>query len=421
MSSRWAIVSVFRRREPALLVSGQAVSAFGDGVANVALTILVLDTTHSASALGFYAAARMIPLVAFLLVGGVIVDRFSRRTLMLLSDAARAVLMAAVVVLSVLGHLHYWELIVMAVVFGAFDAVFFPAFSALVPEVVGEDLLQPMNAVRTLATNFVGNVIGPALGGILAAVSISLALGVDAGTFIVSATALALMHPTPRPTRTVEASMVHEIGQGLRFVRRTTWIWTTLAAVAFGNALIFTPSFILIPYVLLHDLDASKATVGWAFALSGVAGTIGTLVVGSRAAPRRRIRVMWTSWLVSLGAAVILAFATNVVEVLVVPVVMMPTMLFGNVIWESMLQLEVPRDLLGRVTSVDWFVSLGLSPLGLALAGVLVASVGVRPYLLASVAICAVPGVLILASKRANAVDAGRVVPSAEAEGTSSR
>jgi len=408
MRSRTSIFAVFRHREPALLISGQAVSSFGDGVANVALTILVLETTHSASKLGFYAAARMIPLVAFLLVGGAVVDRFSRRVLMLISDATRALLVAGIVVLSVAGVLRYWELILMAVLFGAFDAIFLPAFSALTPEIVPESLLQPMNAIRALSTNFVGGVLGPALGGLLAAWSTSIALGVDASSFVLSAAALILMRSTPRPKRLAGSSMLQEVRQGLQFVRRNTWIWTTLAAVAFGNALIFTPSSILMPYALLHNLHASKATVGVAFALGGVAGSIGTLVVGSMAAPRRRIRVMWTSWLISVAAGLILAFATDVWEVFLVPLIMTPGMIFGNVIWESMLQREVPRELLGRVTSVDWFVSLGLSPIGLAFAGALVASVGIRAYLITAVIICAVPGILILLSRRANSIDAGR-------------
>jgi MFS family permease len=399
---------IFRHREPALLISGQAISSFGDGVANVALTILVIETTHSASKLGFYAAARMIPLVAFLLVGGAIVDRLSRRTLMLISDSVRALLVSGVAVLSAVGQLHYWELILMAALFGAFDSVFVPATSALVPEIVPDDFLQSMNAVRSLSSSFVGGVLGPALGGVLAAWSTSLALGVDGITFAVSASALLLMRATPRSAKSADSSILQEIAQGIRFVCRTTWIWTTLAACAFGNALIFNTSSILTPYVLLHNLHAAKFTVGVAFALSGVAGTIGTVIVGSMPTPRRRIRVMWTSWLVSMGGALILAVATNMWEVFLVPLIMSPTIMLGNVIWESMLQREVPRELLGRVSSVDWFVSLGLSPIGLAAAGVLVASVGVRNYLFASVAFCAIPGFMILMSRRANAIDTGR-------------
>jgi MFS family permease len=92
MKRKLAIMELARHREPRLLVSGQAISNFGDGVAIVALTLLVLDTTHSVTALGWFAAARMTPQVVFLLIGGAIVDRFSRRLLLILSDVVRAVL-----------------------------------------------------------------------------------------------------------------------------------------------------------------------------------------------------------------------------------------------------------------------------------------------------------------------------------------
>src|SRR3984957_7495975 len=147
MRKKLAIVELAQHREPGLLISGQAVSNFGDGVAIVALTLLVLDTTHSVTALGWFAAARMTPQVVFLLIGGAIVDRFSRRQLLILSDVARAVLTAAIVVLIVTHSLHFGELIIFAVLFGSFDAIFFPAIAAFTPEIVPEELLPAMNAV----------------------------------------------------------------------------------------------------------------------------------------------------------------------------------------------------------------------------------------------------------------------------------
>ena len=175
-----ALVQLAKHREPRLLVTGQTVSQFGDGVALVALTLLVLDTTgNSASKLAWFVAARMTPLVVFLLVGGAIVDRFSRRILLLISDCVRALLTAVLVVLIATHSLHYGELIFFAVLFGTFDAVFMPCITALTPEIVPEDLLPAMNAVRPLSNNLMGNMIGPAVGGVIAAASFSWAIGVD--------------------------------------------------------------------------------------------------------------------------------------------------------------------------------------------------------------------------------------------------
>ena len=409
MKKRLAITQLMRHREPTLLVSGQTVSAFGDGVALVALTLLVLETTHNnASMLSWFVAARMIPFVAMLLVGGAVVDRFSRRLLMLISDSARAILTGLLAALIASGTLRYWELIVFGVLFGLFDSLFTPAMGALVPEIVPEDLLGAMNSLRPLTGNLVGNMLGPAVGGLLAGYSVTVAVIVDCATFVVSAGALFAMKPTPRPVRSTSASIVGDIGEGLRFVRSRTWIWTTLAAVTIGNAFVYVPMSVLVPYLLRHNLHVSKVYVGYAFAFSGIAGALGALVSSNLKVPRRRVRRMWTYWSIGTLAGLILAMATNVYEVFLVSIIMTPMMILGNVIWETMMQSEVPTELLGRVNSVDWFVSLGIAPIGVVVAGSLATTIGVRAYYVIFSLVATIPGLIILASRKANAVDAGR-------------
>ena len=408
MSRRPALVRLLSRREPALLLSGQTVSQFGDGVASVAFTLLILDRTHSVSWLAWFAAARMTPLVAFLLVGGAIVDRHSRRVLMLVSDAGRAVLTGGVVVLLVAHALTMTDLLVFAVAFGAFDAVFMPSFTALTPEIVPTELLPAMNAVRPFTSQVMGNMIGPAVGGLIAAVSTTAAITLDAATFVVSAASLALMHATPRPVRHEPQTMVREIAVGWRYVRRTAWLWRSLLAVTIGNAFLFTPMFVLIPFVLRHDLHVAKSVVGYYFALAGAAGALSSLAATSLPTPRRRVRAMWLAWLVAGVSGFLLAAATSTWELFLVPLIATPGIVIGNIVWESLLQSEVPSNLLGRVSSVDWFVSLGLSPVGVAIAGALSSHIGVATYALAATIVTLVPGILVITSRRVHAVDAGR-------------
>jgi predicted MFS family arabinose efflux permease len=416
MKRKLAIVELAKHREPRLLVSGQAISNFGDGVAIVALTLLVLDTTHSVTALGWFAAARMTPQVVFLLVGGAIVDRFSRRLLLILSDVVRAVLTGAIVILILSHSLHYWELIFFAVFFGSFDALFYPCIAAFTPEIVSEDLLPAMNAVRPLANNLMGSTIGPAVGGLLAAFSTSLSIGVDCATFVVSATALALMRSTPKPIRKEGATMIGDIKEGLQYVVRTRWLWTTSLSVTLVNAFVLTPMFVLIPYFLRHNLHLAKDYVGFAVAAAGVSGALGALVVANLPMPKRRIRMMWIYWSIGSMTALVMGIATNFWEVIVFPIVVSPTIIFGNVIFESMMQSEVPRELLGRVSSVDWFVSLGVAPLGLVIASQVANAIGVRAYFVVFSIICVLPGIWIIVSKRINAIDADRVHPVAVLE-----
>ena len=411
-----AIIQLAKHREPRLLVTGQTISQFGDGVALVALTLLVLDTTHSASKLAWFVAARMTPLVIFLLVGGAIVDRFSRRILLLISDCVRAILTAILVVLIATGHLKFGELLIFAVLFGTFDAVFMPCITALTPEIVPEELLPAMNAVRPLSNNLMGNMIGPAVGGVIYAASTSWAIGVDCATFLVSACALFLMKPTPTPHRSPGSSMLAEIKEGIRYVRATRWLRTGLVAAGIANAVMFTPMAVLLPFLLRHTFHDSKVVVGYTFAVMGLSGAVGALVASNLKTPRRRIRVMWTFWTISSLSGLIVGFATNFWEVMIFPLVASPLLLLGNVIWQSMMQTEVPRDLLGRASSVDWFMSLGLAPIGLVVAGLLATEWGVRTYFVVVSLLSAAPGIWIILSRKINEIDEGRVKESAVAE-----
>ncbi len=410
MKKKLALVQLLKHREPALLVSGQSVSNFGDGVALVALTILVLETTHySVTKLSWFAAARMIPLVAFLLVGGAIVDRVSRRVLLLISDGGRAVLTAALVVLIATGALRFWELIVFAVLFGCFDAFFIPAISALTPEIVPEELLPAMNAVRPLSNQLMGSMIGPAIGGLVAAFSTGWAMAIDGATFLVSFGALALMKPTPRPARTAGNTMIDDIKEGLSYVRRTRWLWTSMVGVVIANAFVLAPMFVLLPYYLLHVLHYAKYYVGFLSTAGGAAGAVAALVAANLRSPKRRLRAAWTYWIIADLSVLLVAIATNFWELMLVPIVAAPGIIFGNVIYESMMQIEVPRELLGRAVAVDWFVGLGISPIGLVVAGEIANHIGVKTYFVLLSLICMLPGLYILTSKRINAIDADRV------------
>jgi hypothetical protein len=121
--------------------------------------------------------------------------------------------------------------------------------------------------------------------------------------------------------------------------------------------------------------------------------------------------MMWLYWLIASFSALVMGIATNFWEVIIFPVVVSPMIIFGNVIFESMMQTEVPRELLGRASSVDWFVSLGVTPIGVVVASEVANYVGVRAYFVIFSIICAMPGLWIMASRRINAVDADRINP----------
>lgn len=409
MRQRGAIRALWQLPNPRRLLIGQAISQLGDGIGFVAFTLLVLDTTHSAPKLALTAAARTLPQVALLLLGGALVDRFPRRHVLLWSDSLRGMLTLLLCVLIVVHSLHYWELLAYAVLFGASDAVFFPAMSAFIPEIVPEINLGTMNSLRPLANNLTSQMIGPAVGGLLVAYSTSVAFALNAVTFFISAAAILRIPATPLSGRNDVTNMFREIREGLAYVTRTRWLWTTMVSVTLANAFVFSTMGVLIPYLLRHQLHESTAVVGYVFALSGASGTVGAIISSQLALPRRRIRIMWTYWCVGTLSALAMFLATNVWWVLVFPVISSPMILLGNVIFESMMQSEVPRALLGRVSSIDWFVSLGVTPLGIVVAGSLAGSIGVGRYYLITVPLSTIPGLAILLSRKINAIDAPRV------------
>jgi hypothetical protein len=251
--------------------------------------------------------------------------------------------------------------------------------------------------------------IGPAVGGAIAAASTTWAIGVDCATFVISSASLFAMRPTPAPVRTLGTSMLSEIRAGVRYMRSIKWFLSGLSVVSLMNALVFVPMGVLIPYFLLHDLHTSKILVGYTFAVMGLSGAVGALVASNLKTPKRRIRVTFTYWMIASLSALVFAFATDWWEVLIFPLVASPMMLLGNVIWESMMQTEIPKEMLGRATSVDWFLSLGLSPVGLVIAGLLASEWGVRTYFITFSIACTVPGLWIVLSRQINAVDVGRV------------
>jgi MFS family permease len=164
MQEKLAILQLLKHREPTLLIVRQTISGFGDGVALVALTLLVLVSTHpGVTKLAWFAAARVVPFVAFVLFGRVIVDRISRRLLLLISDSMRTLNRGARG-LHRTCILQYWELLVFGVLSGTFDAVFTPAIMAITPEIVPADPLPAMSSLRPLSNNVIGNMIGPAIG-----------------------------------------------------------------------------------------------------------------------------------------------------------------------------------------------------------------------------------------------------------------
>ncbi|MGH2830260.1 MAG: MFS transporter, partial [Actinomycetota bacterium] len=289
------ISAPLRNRDFRLLWAGQSVSHIGNGVTHVALAWQALELSRGPGGLSLVLAARSVPLVCLLLVGGAITDRASRRRIMLASDVIRGLTVAAIAVLAATGAIRLWSLVVLAAVFGAADAFFFPASTAIIPELVaGPDLVRA-NALESFARPLTMQMVGPALGGLLVAVfGTSVAFGLDAATFAVSAACLMAIRARGSPSAQ-RTGLRREIADGFRYTRRQPWIWATLL-MALAAVLCLSGPFQVLGLLVAKDrLGAGAGGYGLIVAAMGAGGIAGALSA-SRVARGRRITRMYIAW-----------------------------------------------------------------------------------------------------------------------------
>jgi len=364
----------------ALLFAGRAISSLGDRLVPVALAFAVLDLTGSVTDLGIVFAAQSVPLVVFLLLGGVWADRLPRRLVMLTSDAIRALAQAACAGLLLSGTAHIWELAALQAVYGTAAAFFDPASTALVPETVDEPNLQQANAWLGLSTN-VASVAGPALAGVLVATAgPGWGLAVDAGTFVASALCLLFMRVVHPMAPNVRGSMIAELRAGWRAFSSRAWLWVTVAYFTVFLAFVYSPLEVLGPQVAKFSLGGPAAWAAISTAL-GAGAVLGGLL-GLRWRPLHPLRASFI-WFGVAGPALLALIAAHapLALILVAALIDGGSGSVFNVFWFTALQREVPAEELSRVSSWDYVGSLGLQPIGLAASGPIAAAVGVSTTL----------------------------------------
>jgi len=371
-------------RDFRLLWTGMAVSMLGDGIYLVAVAFQAYSLDNDPSALALVGFAWTGAMVVFLLIGGVVSDRLPRRRVLMAADAGRAVVLAIIGLLSVTGALHLWMLVVLAGFYGVGEAFFGPAFSALIPEIVPEPQLIGANAVEHSVRPVAAQMAGPAIGGaVVAAVGAGTGFLIDAATFAVSFACIAAMHVKEIPAGRGPGAL-RELGAGLRYVRSQPWLWATLLGASLSLLVFWGPEEVLIPYIVKNDMGGTAADFGVVVAVAGLGGALGSVFMGRRDLPRRPVNV--TYWAFGFGCfpLTLYAIATQTWHLMLIGFAIAFMFSAGMVIWSTMMQTRVPRELRGRVTSLDWFVSIGLVPVSLALTGPVSGAVGIDTTFIAA-------------------------------------
>jgi hypothetical protein len=284
--------------------------------------------------------------------------------------------------LSATGSLRLWHLLVLGALYGAGTAFFDPSFDAIVPELLSADRLAQANSLDQLVRPIALRMVGPAIGGVLVdAVGTGGAFALDAASFAVSAAALVAMSAGTRPRADDHGSVGGEIAAGLTYVRRHAWLWATLVSAAIAYLLFTGPTEVLLPFIVKNQLRGSAGDLGMVFAAGGLGSLICALGIGQRGLPRRDITFMYCAWTLATFAIAGYGLAHALWGLMLASVAFNSLETAGTIAWATAKQRHVPIALLGRVSSLDWLISIGLVPLSFAMTGPVSAALGARSTL----------------------------------------
>ena len=398
-----------RNRNFAWYFASQTADQLGTMMSGVALAFAVLEISDSATTLGQVLAAHTVPLVVFMLYGGVLADRFPRTLVLQGSNLLAAASQGTLAWLVITDRAELWMFLVLAAVNGTADAASFPAMAGMVPQLVPRSQLQPANALLSLTRNGL-RILGPTLSATLVVtVGPGWGLAVNAAAWVAATLLLVKVSLPAKPRKGEATSTVQELREGWRFFISTTWLWVVVLSFAFLNAIISGAWFTLGP-ALAKDTIGEQ---GWGLLLSAESvGLVLTAFVLLRFQLRRPLLLGMLGFalygvpMVALGARpelgllLVLAFVAGAgAEV------------FGMG-WNLAMQEHVEEDMLSRAYSYDMLGSVAAMPVGQLLFGPLGDAFGLGPVLVVSGIAMVVISLLTLLSRSVRTLDR---VPLAEA------
>lgn len=367
-----------------LLAAALTASLFGSGIWAVAMVWQVIELGGGPLQLSGVAAAAAIGLLAAVLVGGALADRLPQRRILMTVELCKALLVGTVAILALDGALELTHLVVAALLLGMADGFFYPAYSALLPSILPVDQLLAANGVEGVLRPGIQQAAGPAVAGvIIALLSPGHALAVVAAMQLLAGLSLMNLKATPlrRELTAGQNPLVGaliDIREGFAYMVRTPWILATLLLASAMLLVIMGPIQVLMPFAIRDQMGGGAGAFAAALTAFGIGAGAGSMTVASLKLPRRYLSAMLLLWGSSCVPLVVIGVATQLWPVLAAMFLVGSLSSAANVIWGTLLQRRVPPALLGRVSSLDFFVSLALMPLSMALAGPVGEAIGFR-------------------------------------------
>lgn len=391
-----------------LLWSGQTLSRLGDRFYQVALVWWVLQKTGSAAAVAKILVFSYLPMLLFLLVGGVAIDRFSRSKVMLASDLSRAAVVTVVSILAFAGQLEVWHLYIAGGVFGTVNAFFQPAYTKIVIETVPSEALTSANSLTNLSKQ-IADVSGPVLGAsIVALAGTATAFVADGLSFIVSAFCLLpllKLSVSRSSERRSRPSAIKELREGFATVFGSPWLWISITVAALGNVTVNGPISVALPFLIKNELHRDVATYGAVFSMIALGSVVMTIWLGRSEKIHRRGVTFYICYLIAAIMTLGLGFRIPIVAVGIATFIIGATLTASALIWTNTLQELVSQEVLGRVASIDYLGSYGLLPIGYAAAGWATDRLGVFAVFMIGGSISILLALLALSSRAIRHVD----------------
>ena len=366
-------LAVLRHRDVRVFLSARFISILGSAIAPVALVFAVLDVSHSAGAVGTVLAARSIPNIVFLLIGGVIADRLPRHLVLVAANTISGLTQGLAAALVLTGHATIWQLAAIEAVNGVASAFVMPAMTGILPSIVDRDDLPQANAVSGFARS-VALIGGGAVAGVIVGFTgPGVGLAVDGVTFCLAAFLLSRLR-IPRIVRD-HTSVIHDLRVGwTEFVSRQ-WVWVIVLAFGLLN-MIFSACYNTLGPVIAND---TFGRAGWGIVSAGFgAGLIVGGIVMIRVKPKYPLRNGMLGVLLAAPIFVCLALAPNTIAVAAMAFVVGIGFEMFGIGWETALGQHIPLDKMSRVSSYDLLGSFIANPVGQLSVGYVAAVVSIK-------------------------------------------
>lgn len=386
--------SPFKVRNFTLLFGGQTVSTIGDALYAVALPWLILSNGGSPQEIGIVLAAYGIPRVGSILIGGWLSDRLRPYRLMLVADSVRAVLVGLLAVLALQGQPALWQLCAIAVPLGAFQGLFLPASSAILPDILSDRDLQAGNALGLIMTQLASLVGSSLAGAIVVALSSGFAMAIDALTFIISAASLALIRlkGESEAERALQAeagnaqeNSSHTLEQQAnpqdtitlgQFVRTSRMLQVGLIVSLVSNFCFGGLIEVVLPTLVHGPMNGGAQGYGLIMAGFSIGALVGGILSGMLGGLKKKGLVALLVIFVMAAMIALLPYSGGVVGAIICMVISGIANSISNILLITVLQIIIPRHLMGRVMGLLMFTSFGTYPISVALAGVLTSQLG---------------------------------------------